>query len=180
MPYRPRTLTAALLVGALLLLPACDTVDLGNGETVLLTRQVTFDFDFQQSGAQDSRRVTSSNSIDLTGQLEGFLKSEILSATVTAVTLRRDQPVGRDLSSLMSGVEVELTASGASAATVARATTLPASNQASLTTTSASVTAQTRADRFGAALTFTDLAAPPGGVYGFTLTVTLRVEVEGV
>ena len=176
-----RFLSVAALAALLLLLPACDTVgEIGN-ENVILTRDATFAFDFQVDAPQASLRATSTNQVDLAGQLEGFTKAEILSATVTSARLTRIQPVRADLSELMNAATLELTASGASATSIAQLASPPASAEAQLTITgSPAVTSHVKASSFGAALTFTNLAVPSLGVYRFEATVRLRIEVEGV
>lgn len=177
----PRLIPLAALAALLLFLPACDTVaDLGN-ENVILTRDVTFSFDFMVDTPQAALRATSTNQVDLSGQLEGFTKAEILSATVTSARLTRVQPVRADLAELMDAVLLELTASGGSATTVAQQAGLPASAEGALTVSgSPGVTSHVKAPSFGAALTFTNLAVPALGIYRFEVTVRLRIEVEGV
>lgn len=163
-----------------LLLAGCDAVALDNGETVILRPTATFSFDFQVNAPQPSLTIAANNQVDISGQLENFTKDEIVNATVTRVTLTRIQPAGRDLNELMETVALALTASGASNARVAAASALPADNEAALSVISAAVTSHVKAPRFGASLSFEDLAAPNNGIYRFDVTVELRVELEGV
>jgi hypothetical protein len=122
--------------------------------------------------------VASENRVDLTSQLEGFSKSEILSATVVSATLFRRQPVEANLGELMDAVALQLDAAGLSRAQVAGLQGLPDDNEATLDLASTgNVTGFVRAPTFGAVLNFTGLDAND---YVFEVRLRLRIQVEGV
>lgn len=172
-----RTFVLAGLAGVLLILSGCDTLE-DAGETVILTREATFRFEFNTTSTQASQQVNSVGRVDLGGDLNNFDKSEILAATVTDVVVERLQPVGENLSDLMDSISLQLEASGASAPMVAQLSPLPDNREASLALTSnTSITNHVKAPNFGARLSLTNVAPDN---YVLEVRVQIRLEMEGI
>ena len=176
-----RRFRLALLALAPLALAACDPTVGGGGETVSLsprTRTATFDFACDSRAAGQSVSLTSGGTMTFAepGNLDGFQPADILSATVTGVTLRRDIPSGLNLGVLLSGVTVSLI--GAQTVAVGTSATLPASNMASMTASGSDVAAVLRGAPFRARIDGT-VVTPRNDECRIEATMTFRVVVKG-
>ncbi len=180
-PTPMRCFRLALVALAPLALAACDPTVGGGGENVSLsprTRTATFDFACDTRPAGQTLSLTSGGTMSFgaTGDLDGFQTADILSATVTGVTIRRDIPSGLNLGAFLSGVTVSLV--GAQTVAVGTSATLPGSNTATLTASGSDVGAVLRGAPFRARIDGT-VVAPRNDECRIEATMTFRVVVKG-
>lgn len=184
-----RRLAVVLAVSLLVFFVGCDTVDPG-GESVVLFANVEdqlgddLRFSFDSDNAQVGQALTlqAAQRIDLGAFLnqQGFSKAEVLSAQVESAAIGVRFPLGVSVD-FMDDVTLQLTASGLSATTVASRSTFPSSRDVNLNVQADQPIASfvTRPD-FGVQLLLTPGSLQPGEDYELTVTMRVRIEVEGV
>lgn len=170
------------ILAVLLLASGCDTLDTGSTPITLPPKEVTFRFELSADdlAAGQTATIPSLTTQDITELLrqDGFTKAEIISAGVRQATLRRVQPLNVDLGFLQE-VALQVTAEGLPAVTVAAATN-PSGNRVELTADAdQEIGAYLARPAFGTALRLTPEQVPDEQ-FVFEVTLTLRVQVEGV
>ncbi len=180
----PRFLHQSLCLAAFLTLTlaGCDTLEDGT-ETVLLQKEATFRFEFAAESVPPGKDVTftSRDQVDLSNNLDGFAKSEIVAAEVVSANLQRIQPPLTSLNQIVRAAELQIVSEGLSGVTVARQNDFPAGPATSLTVNSVQdVSAHLRKPAFGLTLTMTPADLEPLEDYALEVTVRLRITVEGL
>ena len=170
-----------LLLAAPLALLGCDPTVGAAGENVTLaprTRAATFDFDCNGRPAGQAVALTSSQTMTFAGagNLDGFQPSDVVSATVTGVMLRRDIPSGVLLGTMLRTVSVSLV--GAQTVEIGSVATLPAAAAATMTASAADVGAIVRGAPFRARLDGT-VVTTRNDDCRIEATMTFRVVVKG-
>lgn len=174
------------LVLILCLLPACDTAGIDDGLLTLPERDVTFRYQFTVEepvgggNPQPTISAISQSRVDL-GELivaEGFTKDEVESVTITEMELRRVQPTGATLSSLIRGIDVLLDPAGLSPVSVGGLSPIIGGSSAELNVDRSDITLLTAntAD-FGTRIV---VDGPIAEMYVLEITMRLRIEVSDV
>lgn len=188
MPARSLSPTRLLFVccGLLLFssLVGCDTLEVG-GEEIILPNPVEVSFEFMRDvdnslSAGSTLELASEGSASVDGRLGGFARDEIVRARLTGAQLTRGFPQ-RNLSELIQGAELRLSASGLPAVTVATLETPPSAATAQLQPTSqaANVGTYLAQPSFTATLVLTTQSLEPD-TYDFEVELAFEVTLSGL
>ena len=182
MPVRAAGL---LLVSSamLLCLSGCDTLVEESDPITLQPKQATFEFELLASGVQPGSVVTltSRNSVDLAEALQedGFVKDEVLSATILSAQLRQIFPLSQNLSVLESA-ELKLQGGNLTASVATLGTMPPQKNAAMGVDQGQAVRAFVVSPSIRAVLDLLPASLTPGEEYTFEVTVAFSIVVEGL
>ena len=169
---------AVLLAAAVLY--GCDT--LTEGETIALQpKEVTFRFEFNENQFTPGQPVTinARDAVDLGPELEddGYGKDEVVSARITAAELRRVNP--QFSLSMLSDFSLRLVSAGSETTVASQSSFSDGSTSSLQLGPTRDVENFVRQTSFSAEAQFTPGNLPDGD-YVLTVTLELRIEVEGL
>lgn len=172
-----------VFVAAAIFLYGCDTL-LEDDETLILQpKNVTFRFEFSSDDLTPGQSIVipSVQAADLGSalQADGYAKSDVVSARVTAVQLRRVNPLQFNLGSI-DGVVLRVQSQGVSAVGIGSLADPPSSNNAPMNLgPTRNVEQFVRQTNFSATLEFVPTVLPADD-YVLETVVELTIEVGGV
>jgi len=173
---------AALVCGlAILWLSGCDTVQ--EDELITLTAQETFTFDVNGATLTPAKTITLfSGNADVSDQLAGFSRKDIVLATVTGIQLERLQPLGMDLNQAMTSITVllEPPSPGPNVIEIGELADVPSAASATIQPGPTGLVAPfLQADAFRTGLRFQVADTVPDQTLRYQMKVTFSIGVKG-
>lgn len=176
-----RTLAALICGLTLMWLSGCDTVQ--QDELITLNAQETFTFEVDGATLTPAKTITLfSGNADVSDQLAGFSRTDIVTATVTGIQLERLQPPGMDLNQAMSSITIllEPPTPGPNFIEIGALPDVPASASAAIQAGPTGLVAPfLQADAFRTALRFQVADTVPDQTLRYQLKVTFSIGVKG-
>lgn len=163
----------------LFLTTGCDALDVVSGESIFLPTSRVLCFEFSNISDGESKTVLSTDLLDLDSFLaeEGFIKSEVIGAEVTGITMRLRFPGQQDFS-VFDGASLALRA-GSLNATIGSSSNPAATRTLTVSPSGSDIGSIVRAASFQGVLDL-DGAASVQDDFLIEVELDFSVEVEGV
>lgn len=165
------------------ILQGCDTLVEGDETLILQPKNVTFRFEFSSDDLTPGTPIVvqAVQGADLGSalQADGYTKNDVVAARVTAVQLRRVNPLSFNLGAL-DGVVLRIQSQGLSSVGIGSLPNPPSTNNASMNLgPTRNVEQYVRQASFNGSLEFVPTALPADD-YVLEAVVEITIEVEGV